>query len=296
MMQMCVFRELANRIRTWSPRLFAASDDAGEDRTQAEGYVRWLDQLVASMEPVTFAKTSWRPSTTRGGAKHKLLATRGHYDAQFLFHCLIICFDNMHFGGSRAEIRGADVPLKRLMTHALRLLPNIYHQALTESMSLATFPSRSILCRMKFSFDVAWMLLRAERHAFLIAVVSVGYLLVDSSPQGGRNWMLEEAIFVRGDELENAGEAALQLKSFPRTAPFVDEQFENMDILCTAIKGALSRHTFPLTCMAARHADINHKCHCLVHSFRLDNSTWKLVAQFVNIFECVCADRDGESY
>ena len=59
--------------------------------------------------------------------------------------------------------------------------------------------------------DVAWMVRMREKHREMI--VDGGFLfgMLDSSPQGGRNWLMVEYSYVRGEASLAALDSAIQM-------------------------------------------------------------------------------------
>eukprot|EP00974_Lingulodinium_polyedra_P107114 10369905-Lingulodinium_polyedra.AAC.1 len=68
-------------------------------------------------------------------------------------------------------------------------------------------PSPASLSRARFYADLAWMRTMARKHQALIEGGGLLFGMLDSSPQGGRNWLLSEYTCLLPDSLDRASEA-----------------------------------------------------------------------------------------
>jgi hypothetical protein len=103
--------------------------------------------------------------------------------------------------------------LSHNLWHGLRaVLPSGFSKALPDKLTLkARLPSAATLSRYQLFADVAFMQwLRRE------PLEDVAYWSLDSSPQGGRDWLLSQRSSVVGD-LCNTYEAVVELATLPLT-------------------------------------------------------------------------------
>ena len=286
-----LFRDLASQLKTWAP---SVQRDFPNDVETLESYVMWLEQLASALSLQSFIDFSWQQTLGRGGHLDRASGKRGRYDVAFLFHCLIVCFDNMHFEGDRTEQPGVSqgTPMKRMIHKMFECLPGVYRNSLNDALKEARFPSRSTLCRMRLYVDVVWMRVwrKLFRELLSSALLPAVIAIPDSSPQGGRNWMILILIIISGNALESAGEAALALKSFPKTDNFLENQLALMSEYFSAIREALQICVCPPACLGARKAGSRSKVHTVVHILRLLNFDFRLVRDLLNCFELWLAD------
>jgi hypothetical protein len=92
-------------------------------------------------------------------------------------------------------------------------------------------------------------------------------------PQG-RNWQIMEFLIISGAQLQDAAASALALKQYPKTAPFLVDQLEEMALHQAIIQAALRWHQCVPITHGARHADIDHTMYGVLHSLRLECGTW----------------------
>ena len=125
---------------------------------------------------------------------------RGQFGHQLLANCLIFAFN----------IRGTStrVSLKLMLKRAFRCGPEFFQQAAERMLDNVLVPSAATLTRARFYIDTAWMLQMRQTHQRIIEGGGVMFGLLDSSPQGGRNWLLAEYTCILPHRLEAAGEAA----------------------------------------------------------------------------------------
>ena len=99
---------------------------------------------------------------------------------------------------------------------------------------------------------------------------------------------------IKGDCLSEAGEAALELRLFPKEAPLLEDQFLFMQQYVEIVASALEHHTFVPTCHGTRRTDIRYKAHSLIHSCRLESKSWQLTQEFILLFFSGTVDRGTE--
>ena len=136
-------------------------------------------------------------------------------------------------------------------------------------------PSGATISRARLYVDVGFMLLRQDYHDIIMASDPVLYGLVDSSPQGGRNWQLFEMHFIDGQHLKTCADAARALLS--HTVNGAEDCAEH-ERLRSLVAGFIEHHIFPPTALGTRRSSLAMKLHACVHSLRLGNLDWGRVS------------------
>ena len=102
------------------------------------------------------------------------------------------------------------------MELACKLLPPIAQGFLAYLKKGGLFPSPAMLCRGRFLLDVAFMALMSDVFEALCLNGAVLYGLLDSSPQGGRNYLMTEVFYIAECYILICFEAALALTEFAK--------------------------------------------------------------------------------
>ncbi len=302
---------IADHIVRWAPAIVHAaggSGDAdaiaaslhppGQERMTLEQIVYWLRSAEDHLDPgrmisdhVKFSRLGdWNP------ALGKFIA----YKSGFVLEAMIMSF----------ELRSA-AGLSASMTQAMRMLPAAWRSSLSALMSPPSSssgvhvhgdaPSRhrhavvspSTLSRARLTVDVSYMLVMRARHDALVGsdALPVIYALVDSSPQGGRNWELTELQYITGPDLAPTAAAARQLMLHEvRT----DADAELHDALTRQVGSAVSKHILPPASLGTRQTSLPMKLHCMIHSLRLGCSSWEVCSKLCSAVCAICSDMGTE--
>jgi hypothetical protein len=105
--------------------------------------------------------------------------------------------------------------------------------------------------------------------------------LADSSPQGGKNWLLTEEFCVAGDVLLDV---SLAITDMCLSAQRDDLQAvaEPMKAWRDFVASCIQHHVYPPTALGSRHANLTHKAHCMLHAKRLECNSWVQVQQLLD--------------
>ena len=183
------------------------------------------------------------------------------------------------------------------LLRAVRLLPPAVRELCERLYNEASLPSKTLLSRANLFVDVAFMKVMCEKHIAMVMKQSVLFGLTDASPQGGREYQIMEYYAIDGALLIEAGNAAIQLKRFPkRPGDVIDpvKQIAEMACLMDIIHSARCQHVFPPQCMAQRQTSLPHKGSCAIRMCRLENTDWETTAKFIELFFSFTADRGTE--
>ena len=183
------------------------------------------------------------------------------------------------------------------LLRAVRLLPPAVRELCESLYNEASLPSATLLSRANLFVDVAFMKVMCEKHIAMVMKQSVLFGLTDASPQGGKEYQIMEYYAIDGGLLIEAGNAAIQLKRFPkRPGDVIDpvKQIAEMACLMDIIHSARYQHVFPPQCMAQRQTSLPHKGSCAIRMCRLENTDWEMTAKFMELFFSFTSDRGTE--
>ena len=144
-------------------------------------------------------------------------------------------------------------------------------------------PGVTLLKQMYFCVDLALMLLHRKQEE--VSGCQFRYFIVDSSPQGGRNWLLSKCDSINADLILHASEAASFLvnhavaeasKSKRHTVPACPDSLIKELYLLDSF---LQRRTCVPSAIGLSHANTAHKAAAFLHSCLLEASP----NQFQNI-------------
>jgi hypothetical protein len=262
-----LFLNMADSLREWAPVLTSVRVGGEVNKAKLEEYIRYLDNLASSLVPEAFTDFACvSRKFQRGGYWNAETGVRVRYTSLYLIQVLAFSFGCRNQSGCMTSL-GGDSMFRR----ALNLLPDIAQQFLTHLHVQAVTPSRSTVCRCRLFVDVAFMRLKCERHAEFAKSDGVAFGLLDSSPQGGRNWLMIEVFYINGADLSSSFQATEKMFAL-RSRGILDEVgIEEFIELAAHIKQALHHHVFPLTAMGSRHASFSHKAHAWLHTHRLES-------------------------
>ena len=119
------------------------------------------------------------------------------------------------------------------------------------------------------------------------------YILCDSSPQAGRDWVMTEYKMLSTEHAVAVFEAVKQLFQIKKgestgCKPEGAESFNTIDAGC-------SSHMFPPGAVGSRRASLLHKLHAVLHSMRMDLGSWNEVKDFCDDIVAFTTDAGVES-
>ena len=98
--------------------------------------------------------------------------------------------------------------LYELQRRALHCFAPELRSAIDNMVANIALPSAATISRHKFIFDIVWMKTMADFHRCIVDDDALLFGMMDSSPQGGRNWLMSEYSGLRGRDLLDAARAA----------------------------------------------------------------------------------------
>jgi hypothetical protein len=185
------------------------------------------------------------------------------------------------------------------MKLAVTLLPHIAQGFLEYLMVDGLYPSPALLCRGRFVMDVGFMSIMCSTFKRLIAEGGFMCGLLDSSPQGGKNWLMMECFYIFGSCLILCFQYSIAMSEFKGRCGdrVLSEEERDLFIeMSEYLQTNFLHHIFAPGGLGARHSNFNHKAHTWMHSHRLESDSWKMVAQLVRLYYGFATDRGAERY
>ena len=270
-----MFRRLAEQLREWSTTILAAADAGEVERTREtlRLHIDGLGESGDAVRPEAFETSTWEAirstSLTKGGdgAYNKTLREFGTYAPALLLQCLVFSFS---LRGSRGSL--GPEPFKEAVLQALRTLPHALRGAAEAVVTKCKYPSAATISRYRLHLDVAYMQLMREKHRDLNERSGIYLAMMDSSPQGGRDWLLHEYSFISDACLVAAFDAASSTWAITHGHEAIDdhELHDVLQSLHCVIRKAIRRHILPPTGIGSLHQNVSHKFHALLHGLRLE--------------------------
>jgi hypothetical protein len=283
-----MFMSLARDLQLWAPTVVQRGL---ADAEHIDNYLHWLSECGGQLTMEAFRGHAWEKQSARGGYWHGDFAEHGQFQPLFLTQCVFFSFSTR--GASPAG--GAD-PLKTVLMRAVKCLPAAAQGFLDHLLSNARFPSPAALTRFRLYVDVSWMTYMQDVHDKLLDFGNcVFFGASDSSPQGGRNWLMHEYICIPGDKLFEVGEAAFAMQRAAkgsRTDPDLEEMMHGW---LRTVRDGIRHHLFPPTGFGVSHKSLAHNLHATFHGMRLENKSWARVQDMCDKYFSHCADRGVES-
>ena len=195
-LDMAKIKQIASHIRKWVPAVLSIQDDDEEareaEKLSFESCLTYLDGLqVAAAEATTGSCGSPCPGGNRAVAAFK---------PEFLIRCVLAARQLRHKQNLKSVIVDNFIPLLPQM-----LRPHL-HRMLEDGRF--KFPSKASASRHQLVVDTAFSLWRQK---FLSPRAGFRFLFADSSPQGGRDWMIVKYRFLAADLLLDTFSTVLKL-------------------------------------------------------------------------------------
>ena len=295
LLQADMFHSLASNLRGWAQAIVRGADGAvsGEVERLLVTFITWLDGCAREVSGENLATYHWQRSkgNGKGGHYNKHTLSHGGYADDFLCSCLIFSF---HLKGATSS-----APLKLVLSRAFRCASPTLRMCADRMLCRALVPSPATLVRARFYCDVAWMCILAEKHKLLIENGGILFGLLDSSPQGGRNWLVSEYTCLNPGVFEQAAEA---FEGLVALADLLRRNFDDTDaILCMrqgrqTLSNCFSRHILPPVGLGSHHTDTLHKAHSWMHQHRLENSSWATTQKLIERYWTIAVDGGPESH
>ena len=202
----------------------------------------------------------------------------------------------------------SDAALKQALLHSLKVLfPRTGHAFLEKAISEDSMPlpSRSILVQARFFLDLAFMKHMREQNALRFQnteeIGSALHLLIDSSPQGGFNWLMIQCLWISEADLSKAAAAAKDLVQLARQLNassaqgflLQEDEVDTEVNLLKAVASCIHRHPCPPVGLGR--GDLLHELHALYHALFLETGEPKLLSQMVSSVCAITSDRGVEA-
>lgn len=279
-----MMRQIADSLVEWTPDILGSAgddDDRAGRRMRLESMVAWL-RCADDMADSTCLLES-RIERRQFGEWNEDLCQFVAYRTGFLLECLILSFD----------LRSAST-LSSSLQHAVRTLPPAWSSSLKALLHGShSMPAPATMSRARLYVDVGFMLYKQAYFSRLLGErqLPVVYGLVDSSPQGGRNWELTQIDYIAGADLLECVDFARQLALHE-----VDslEECPEHERLRSRVAALISRHVLPPTALGTRKAGLASKLHAVCHSIRLECPDWHTASQFCKSFCSLTSDMGTE--
>ena len=294
-----LFLELQDHIQSLTHQaMLACSDDEAKKNLEdmSKHWLSWLERLAKAHSADEFLEYSWSRSCTRGGFWQPIVAQHGKYSAAFIVQCLQVTLGAL----LSTNVQGRDY-FRSHMRKVICCLPPNLASLLAEQLDHVALPSRQTMDRGRLWLDVAEMLRQRDLSKDGIERGDVYFVLGDSSPIGHRNFLMLEENILDGRKIQLAGQAALNMKHLSKRMldlPPVD-QGEAVDVSklhARQITESFRHHVNPPTVLAQQRSKLEHKWYNMMHTWRLENWDWPLVARKAKSVFQTCTDGGPETH
>ena len=248
--------------------------------------------------------------------KHSFRDSKAHWDLGKLLDSLILS----GFFRNRSDLKEAVLSAIPLVVGGDPDTHTYFYNKLAVHGSL---PSRSTLYRQQFLLIAAWCKLKQDIAKQLGADAKVvRWATIDSSPQGGHDWVLHGYREVPVEQLASTFEAALEYMNivdrFHHISSIEDLDDETMNIpdgdresetggetiadvrrrlleLKSMLSERLRWHVNLPTAVGSARADVRYKCHAVLHGERLFQPSWERACVALGSVFSITGDLGTES-
>ena len=218
-----------------------------------------------------------------------------HGGKSFAYKSLAIIHAMRHAG----MLRSGD-KMRQAVTMAIeQTLPPALLAPVKQFMDRIAIPHKSSLSRWQFLLGVAMMQTERARRMrdYVTGEKWARWLMVDSSPQGGRDYELAITCAARHSDLEKAMQLADGLQNFSRTTP-TEEDLTMEVCMMDELRSLFRVHKPPPAVLGSGRCTVSHKFTALLHSLFLEVGQaegCKVFQHFVNEF-CIQTTDFGAEY
>lgn len=177
-----------------------------------------------------------------------------------------------------------------MLLQAFRMFPGVAQGFAEAILGDLILPSPATLSRGRLYLDVAYMFRMREVHNEVMQSGALIMGMVDSSPQGGRDWVIHECCFLHQDALQVVTEAAEQMARIGLGFEVVEDVGGAMRSLQDVVARGFRTHVFPPTGLGSWHGNIAHKFHAVLHGLRLECSSWRVVQALLHNYFTITTD------
>ena len=185
------FRSLAVTLSKWRPTLLrgAASQEAAlEHEKDLDEWLRWALNQAEHLSPKAMVDHRTKSSNLSSVGSGDASVTGSSYTSEFLVVAMQLAL-KLH----------KDEDLNAAMQNSIRMaFPLGVAENLLKLIETAPTPDQSTLSRWKIPLDAGLMLLEREMFMNLLRGGGIAtFGMLDSSPQGGRDWLLSQIFIVK---------------------------------------------------------------------------------------------------
>ena len=282
-----VFAHLTDALESWLPDLVscAQTEEQREETTmELRRFHTWALQCAFSLSPANirahrvvaggkFARRALvgrrREKPTAGQAVTGEL--HGRYASWFVLHSVLLCHHLLQ-----------DADMGKVLELSIRCAfpPEVARQLL-QLLEGMPVPHAASISRWRLQVDVAFMLWQRKQHAAMVSRDDDAgdiplYVLSDSSPQGGRDWLLTEThvaglIKTPMETFEVACTLICRLQAMREASDrdITEDAKLEIDRLASELQSSFAVEVSPPVGLGYRHTDTIHKAHALTHQLFL---------------------------
>jgi len=242
--------DLAQHLAKWSGTILGASEEKEHDEIRLCSYITMLKSLSKNL----YTGSKDLSKTSNKGFKG--FRFKGMFLLKAFFLARLI-----HDSKKLEEV------VKRSLT--LVVPESVVQGVLDSLLNDFSFPSVATMSRQALRIDIAFMrFMQAWFNEHMENMV--GYLMIDASEVGGRDWEIAELFLLQADELVNIGAAM----DFLMLAGADDRNTPDCKAASVCLLENGLRHVFPIASKGARHANIAHTMGSVLHMMRLEHFSW----------------------
>ena len=286
-------RELADNVRAWAAVMIQnQAFDHEDQKFKLEATVQLFESKADCLEELR--RQSWMESFGRHGFQRRFKMLQ-------LLRLVILVKD----------VRTA-TRTKQVLVSSLRSLFPAEESSYLENVVAddSLVPGKSVLYNMRFIVDMALMLHIRGFLADNFGVLPTEdlhwpavYLLVDSSPQGGKNLLNSEYDVIAADDLLKLGDVFLEVcalvgilrgNSEGMRASDVQQFLDEHDALLEQARGMIRHHCNIPVVLGSKHSTVLHEFVALEHAIFMETGSSAVLSNFNKCVVSTTTDRGTE--
>ena len=279
--------EIAQSLRRTAQEIAATSDDPTAELARYHRWASMMQRTHDQLDPIGL----FRLAKDFRGALDDVAPKNLGYKVSFLLQCVVMSHMLRDSGQLMYSIRSV---VQLIVPPAISAV--ILERLSAEDPLRLDLPSPSTLTRARFALDTAYMsYCRAQMKSSFAKGGCKRYYMMDSSPQGHRDYELISVMSIETQDLDGMFQAASALVTISSHVEISDDQKAMLESRASQyISHHMSKHKYPAVVLGCGRGDLSSKFHCFMHALLLECPDMRDMPQLLSETVSITTDQGVE--